>query len=208
MLQNGRRVPRKGIDNVIRSLAPLVREHGVNARLVVVGGEADTPCEIATPEIRRLRLIAEELGIRERVTFTGRRRRHELRSFYNAADAFVTTPWYEPFGITPLESMASGTPVIGASVGGIKYSIVDRVTGFLVKPNDPAALAGKLAVLAANPALARAMGRAGMHRARSMFTWERVAQQLGRIYAEVARTRSPRPQPTTRRPVLLTEART
>ena len=208
VLQLGRIVPRKGIDNVIRCLAPLVREHGVNARLVVVGGEADTPCEIATPEIGRLRQVAESLGIRDRVTFTGRRRRHELRSYYNAADAFVTTPWYEPFGITPLESMACGTPVVGANVGGIKFSIVDRVTGFLVPPNDPGELADRLAVLAANPALARAMGRAGMHRARSMFTWERVSQHLARVYAEVARTRSPRPLPTTRRPVLLTEART
>ncbi len=208
VLQLGRIVPRKGIDNVIRAIAPLVHEHGVNARLVVVGGEADAPCEIATPEIGRLRRVAEESGVRGRVTFTGRRGRHQLRAFYNAADTFVTTPWYEPFGITPLESMACGTPVVGANVGGIKFSIVDRVTGFLVPPNDPAALADKLATLAANPALARAMGRAGMHRARSMFTWERVSQQLARIYAEVARTRTPRPSPTTRRPVLLTEART
>jgi glycosyltransferase involved in cell wall biosynthesis len=208
VLQLGRIVPRKGIDNVIRSLAPLVREHGINARLLVVGGEADHPCEVATPEIRRLRLLAESLGIGSRVTFTGRRGRSELRSFYNAADVFVTTPWYEPFGITPLESMACGTPVIGAGVGGIKFSVVDRVTGFLVPPNEPGALADKLALLAGNPALARAMGRAGMHRARSMFTWERVSQQLARIYAEVARTRAPRPQPTQRRPVLLSEART
>jgi len=209
VLQLGRIVPRKGIDNVIRSLALLVRQRGINARLLVVGGEADTPCEIATPEIRRLRLIAEALDIRDRVIFTGRRRRNELRRYYSAADAFVTTPWYEPFGITPLESMACGTPVVGANVGGIKYSVVDQVTGFLVPPNDPEALADKLAVLAANPALARAMGRAGMYRARSLFTWERVSQQLAQIYAEVASTRSPRPQPRTRKPVLLTtEART
>jgi D-inositol-3-phosphate glycosyltransferase len=207
VLQLGRIVPRKGIDNVIRALAPLTRNHGINARLLVVGGEADTPCEVATPEIRRLRLLAEELGVADRVTFTGRRRRDQLRAYYNAADVFVTTPWYEPFGITPLESMACGTPVIGAGVGGIKYSILDRVTGFLVEPRAPEALAEKLALVAANPALARAMGRAGMHRARSMFTWERVSQQIERIYAEVARTRAPRPRPTTRRPVLLTEAR-
>jgi glycosyltransferase involved in cell wall biosynthesis len=72
VLQLGRMVPRKGVDNVVRALVPLVREHGVNARLLVVGGEADTPCEIATPEIRRLRLIAEASGVGERVTFTGR----------------------------------------------------------------------------------------------------------------------------------------
>jgi glycosyltransferase involved in cell wall biosynthesis len=205
VLQLGRMVPRKGIDNVIRALA-LLHERGIRARLLVVGGEADTPCETATPELRRLRLLAEGLGVRAHVEFTGRRGRRDLRAFYNAANAFVTTPWYEPFGITPLEAMACGTPVVGAAVGGIKYSVLDRVTGFLVAPNNPAALADKLGLLAANPALARAMGRAGMHRARSMFTWDRVAQQLAHIYAEVARTRTPR-QPTIRRPVLATEAR-
>ncbi len=206
VLQLGRIVPRKGIDNVIRSLAPLAKKHKTPARLLVVGGETDVPCEKSTPEIARLRAIASEIGMSSRVTFTGRRARHQLRTFYNAADVFVTTPWYEPFGITPLESMACGTPVIGASVGGIKFSVVDRVTGFLVPPNNHAALADKLAMLAANPALARAMGRAGMHRARSQFTWERVTQQLARVYAEVARTRVPRQ--AARRPVLITEART
>jgi D-inositol-3-phosphate glycosyltransferase len=208
VLQLGRIVPRKGIDNVVRGLAGLVHDHRVNARLIVVGGESDAPCEIATPELRQLRLVAEELGVGGRVTFTGRRRRDQLRAFYNAADVFVTTPWYEPFGITPLEAMACGTPVVGSNVGGIKYSMVDKVTGFLVPANDPAALASRLALLATNPALARAMGRAGMHRARSMFTWERVTQQLARIYAEVARTRTARTRPTIQRPVLLTEART
>ena len=204
VLQLGRIVPRKGIDNVIRAMAVLQQAMGVRARLLVVGGEADTPCEQATPEIRRLRAIAESIGVGDRVIFTGRRRRDQLRDFYNAADAFVTTPWYEPFGITPLEAMACGTPVVGSNVGGIKYSVLDRVTGFLVPPNDPGALAKKLALFAGNPALARAMGRAGMYRARSMFTWECVSQQLARIYAEVARTRT---RPTVRRPVLLTEAR-
>lgn len=208
VLQLGRIVPRKGIDNVVRGIARLVHGQRVNARLLVVGGESDTPCERATPELRRLRMLAEELGVRDRVTFTGRRRRDQLRACYNAADVFVTTPWYEPFGITPLESMACGTPVIGANVGGIKYSVVDKVTGFLVPPNDPEALAARLAMYAANPALARAMGRAGVQRARSMFTWERITAQLARIYAEVARNRAP-VRPSAARPTLqLTEART
>lgn len=189
VLQLGRLVPRKGVDDVIRAMAPLVQRHGVNARLLVVGGEADTPCEAATPEIARLRQIAAAAGIADRVVFTGRRRREDLRAFYNAADAFVTVPWYEPFGITPLEAMACGTPVVGSQVGGIKYSVVDNVTGFLVPPHDPDALALRLSTLADNPALGRAMGRAGMHRARSMFTWERVVDQLVDVYAEATYVR-------------------
>jgi glycosyltransferase involved in cell wall biosynthesis len=182
VLQLGRLVPRKGIDNVIRAIGRLRATHGIAARLLVVGGNGDTPDASHTPEIARLQAIASEAGVADRVVFTGRRDRAALRAYYCAADVFVTTPWYEPFGITPLEAMACGTPVIGAAVGGIKHTVVDGVTGFLVPPHAPDALAERLACLARNRALARAMGRAGMRRARSLFTWEQVAAALADAY--------------------------
>lgn len=185
VLQLGRLVPRKGIDNVVRGIAHLEHEHGIRARLLVVGGEADDPDPAKTPEIGRLQAIAHECGVAERVLFTGRRPRSELRDYYCAADVFVTTPWYEPFGITPLEAMACGRPVVGAAVGGIKHTVVDSVTGYLVPPNDPVALAERLARFHRNPELARAFGRAGIRRVRSSFTWRKVAMDLARVYATV-----------------------
>lgn len=185
ILQLGRLVPRKGIDNVVRALGVLRREHGLNARLLVVGGESDLPDPVQTPEIGRLSAIAEAEGVGEQVTFTGRRPRAQLRDFYCSADVFVTTPWYEPFGITPLEAMACGCPVIGSAVGGIKYSVIDAVTGFLVPPNDPAALAERLARLRHNPELGRALGRAGIRRVRSAFTWKQVVARLLAVYSGV-----------------------
>lgn len=183
VLQLGRLVPRKGVDNVIRSLAFLPDRAKV--RLVIVGGDSREPDEARTPEIARLRRVAQEAGVAERVLFTGQRRRDELRAYFSAADVFVSTPWYEPFGITPLEAMACGTPVIGSAVGGIAYSVADGVTGFLVPPKDPAALALRLAQLQAQPALGRALGLAGVKRVRSMFTWDHVAAQLADVYDEV-----------------------
>lgn len=185
VLQLGRLVPRKGIDNVIRGIACLARDHGITARLLVVGGESDDPDPEKTPEIARLAAIATDLGIREQVIFTGRRPRHLLGDYYSAADVFVTTPWYEPFGITPLEAMSCGTPVIGAAVGGIKHTVVDEVTGFLVPPHDPSALAQKLARLYHSPAAARAMGRAGMRHVAAGYTWPKVAQDMVRTYETV-----------------------
>jgi D-inositol-3-phosphate glycosyltransferase len=185
VLQLGRLVPRKGIDNVIRGLALL--DPSTRARLVVVGGDAAAPDEARTPEIARLRGIARDCGVEARVTFVGHRQRDDLQQCYAAADVFVTTPWYEPFGITPLEAMACGIPVIGSAVGGIQYSVADGVTGYLVPPRDPAALADKLALLQANPALARALGRAGIRRVRSMFTWERIAREMTAVYDGVRR---------------------
>ncbi|MGE5523493.1 MAG: glycosyltransferase family 4 protein [Rhodospirillaceae bacterium] len=190
VLQLGRMVPRKGIDNVIRGIACLKQDYDIRARLLVVGGEADEPDPAKTPEIGRLRAIAEELGVRDQVIFTGRRPRHVIGDYYSAADVFVTTPWYEPFGITPLEAMGCGTPVIGAAVGGIKHTVVDEVTGFLVPPRDPEALAERLARFYRNPELARAFGRAGIRHVSSRYTWRKVAQDMARTYETVVeRTR-------------------
>jgi glycosyltransferase involved in cell wall biosynthesis len=186
VLQLGRMVPRKGVDNVVRAMRPLADEHGVDAQLVVVGGNADSPDPVATPEIGRLMRIAEEERVADRVRFVGRRPRDELRHYYYASDAFVTTPWYEPFGITAVEAMACGVPVIGARVGGIQYTVQDGRTGFLVDPKDPVGLAHRLAQLLSDPAIPRLFGQRARKRAYKLFTWRRVAQQLDALYGHVA----------------------
>jgi len=190
VLQLGRMVPRKGVDNVIRALARL-RERSA-ARLVIVGGDAAPAAgRLRSEEMQRLVDLAGGCGIADRVIFAGHRQRSELAAYYAACDVFVTTPWYEPFGITPLEAMASARPVIGSDVGGIRFSVVDGVTGFLVPPRDPAALAERLDQLRAEPRLARAMGRAGARRVRTRFTWDRVAEELEVVYEGVLAETAP-----------------
>jgi glycosyltransferase involved in cell wall biosynthesis len=188
----GRLAPRKGLDNLIRGLGRLTHEHHMNARLVLVGGNSDLPDPELTPEIARLQAIAEEEGVARQVAFTGRRSREFLKLYYSAADIFCTTPWYEPFGITPLEAMACGTPVIGADVGGIRFSVADGVTGFLVPPNDPDALAARAAELLSDPARMREMGRAGVQRVQAQFTWPKVARAISGFYERVLGVRMPR----------------
>src|SRR5439155_13653785 len=123
VLQLGRIVPRKGVDTVIRGVGTLRRDHGQAARLLIVGGSTRVPDLAGDPEMARLAAIARDEGIADQVTFVGRRDRSELAIFYAAADVFVSTPWCEPFGITPVEAMACGTPVIGSDVGGIKFPV-------------------------------------------------------------------------------------
>lgn len=185
MLQLGRMVPRKGVDNVIRAAAILRHQYQIDARLLVVGGNAETPDPVATPELGRLMALASELGIEQSVIFTGQRHRGQLRYYYSAANVFVTTPWYEPFGITPVEAMACGTPVVGTAVGGIKTTVIDSETGYLVPPNDPEALAERLAWLQRHPHLAQRMGWAGMRRAYQHFTWRNVAANIASVYESV-----------------------
>lgn len=185
VLQLGRMVPRKGVDNVIRAVSVLREQHHLQARLLVVGGEAQRADPMQTPEIRRLATLAAQLGIAEQVNFTGAQPRQALRDYYSAADVFVTTPWYEPFGITPLEAMACATPVVGSAVGGIRSTVLDHKSGFLVPPHDPGALAARLAQLQRDPLLAQRMGWTGLRRVHRHFTWRRVAMQVASVYRSV-----------------------
>jgi len=194
ILQLGRLVPRKGVDTVICGLARLLKQHQIAARLLIVGGESEEPDPCLTPEIGRLKTIAEREGVTEWVTFVGRRNREILKYYYSAADVFVTTPWYEPFGITPLEAMACGTPVIGSNVGGIKFTVKDGETGYLVSPNDPDAIAERIAYLCQNPQNKAQFGCFGIQRAKDLFTWQQVASSVAALYEKVLATCSPSPQ--------------
>jgi glycosyltransferase involved in cell wall biosynthesis len=184
ILQLGRMVPRKGVDNVIHAVAKL-KEFNSSVRLVIVGGEADTPDPDLTPEINRLQQIAVQENVFDKVVFTGRRKRDVLKYYYAASDIFVSTPWYEPFGITPLEAMACGIPVIGANVGGIKYSVADNESGFLVPPRDPGALAERITQLLSDEALYHAMQKNAIKRVNKFFTWSKVADKFDHLYEKV-----------------------
>jgi glycosyltransferase involved in cell wall biosynthesis len=141
--------------------------------------------------MERLRAIAKSEGILDQVKFVGHRGRDDLRAYYSAADAFITVPWYEPFGITPVESMACGTPVIGSNVGGIKYSVVDGETGFLVPPRDPVALGKRLIQACQNPANLKVMGRQALERAHDLFTWQKITRNLANLFESVVREKQP-----------------
>lgn len=185
ILQLGRMVPRKGVDNVIAALDILVHQYKIKARLLVVGGESDTPSPLLTPELGRLQRIAKEKRVSRHVTFIGRKNREQLKYYYSAADVFVTTPWYEPFGITPLEAMACGTPVIGSDVGGIKYSIVHGRTGYLVHSRDPQELAERLRDVFQNQKIFFYLKENAVKRTNTMFTWMKIANAVVNLYEDV-----------------------
>ncbi|MBO9570619.1 MAG: glycosyltransferase family 1 protein [Chitinophagaceae bacterium] len=184
LLQLGRMVKRKGIDNVIMALAHL-KEAGHRCKLIIVGGECCPEEFNNDPELKRLKGIAYEYDVLDDIIFTGKKSRRELKYYYSAADVFITTPWYEPFGITPLEAMACGTPVIGSNVGGIKFSVADGETGFLVPPTNPKALAEKVAHILFDKQLTAWMKRNALQRVKKFFTWENVCVQLSMLYAKL-----------------------
>ena len=182
ILSVGRLVPRKGVDLVIRSL-PYLRESGFDdVELLIVGGGGDSGVLDADPEVRRLLGLAAELGVADQVRLQGQVARGEMPGIFRSADAVVCAPWYEPFGIVPLEAMACGVPVVAAAVGGLRDTVVDHGTGLHVPPRDPEAIASALAMLLRNRSLRAELGNAGKVRARTRYSWDRVAAETEKAY--------------------------
>jgi D-inositol-3-phosphate glycosyltransferase len=169
LLSVGRLVPRKGIATVVEALPALP-----GAELVVAGGPAAGQVD-GEPEVRRLRALAGELGVADRLRFLGSVPHDEMPALIRDADVVVATPWYEPFGIVPLEAAACGRPLVGSAVGGLLDSVADGETGLLVPPRDPAALAAALADLLGDPERRRRFGATARRRAEERYSWATVA---------------------------------
>jgi glycosyltransferase involved in cell wall biosynthesis len=179
LLSIGRLVPRKGVDLVIRAMRLLV-DAGIDAELLVVGScDANDPNDL---ESRMLREIARHCEVADRVHFRGQVSQRATPELYRSADAVVCTPWYEPFGIVPLEAMACGVPVIAAAVGGLADTVVDGVTGVHVPPHDPAAIAQAALSLIENPGKRARFGRSGRERVEHGYSWSQVAEDTLRAY--------------------------
>jgi len=171
----GRLVRRKGVDETIVALAQVP-----TAELVVAGGSG--PDE---PNRRRLAALAAEYQVSHRVRFVGAMPRARMPELLRSADAVICVPWYEPFGMVPLEAMACARPVVASAVGGLTDTVVDGVTGVLVPPRSPRELAAAVRRLLASSGLTGALGAAGRDRAVARYGWDRVAAATADVYDQV-----------------------
>lgn len=180
ILTVARLVERKGIEDIIRALPQVP-----GADLVVAGGPPGAG--LATdPYAGKLRRLAAELRIADRVRLLGAVPAHEMAAWYRSSDVVAATPWYEPFGISPLEAMACGVPVVATAVGGLTDTVVDGMTGDLVPPRDPRALSAALRHLLGDDMRREAYGAAAVDRAASAYAWPRIADRLAAVYASIA----------------------
>jgi D-inositol-3-phosphate glycosyltransferase len=187
ILTVARLVERKGIEDLIRAMPRLAR-----AELVVVGGPPAGQLA-ADPYACRLREIAEQSRVADRVRLVGAVAPGEMPSWYRSADVLAATPWYEPFGLTALEAMACGVPVVATAVGGLTDTVVDGVTGDLVTPRDPAALADTLLRLLTDDTRRLGYAAAAVDRAAHSYAWPRVAGRLEMVYRTIAATSTRNP---------------
>ncbi|WP_369023422.1 glycosyltransferase [Nocardia cyriacigeorgica] len=182
LLAIGRMVPRKGFDTAIQALPELP-----GTELLIAGGGDD---DIARAEAARLHRIASEHGVADRVQLLGRIAHDEMPALLRSADVVVCTPWYEPFGIVPLEAMACAKPVVASAVGGLLDTVDDGVTGALVPPSEPKPLARALRALLADSARRRRLGAAGHRKVCERYSWDRVATDTLTAYDKAMTTQA------------------
>jgi D-inositol-3-phosphate glycosyltransferase len=178
----GRIEPLKGLDVAVETLACL---ESPDAVLLVVGGAKGRSGE---EEEQRIRRLARQLDVADRVRFVDPQPHHLLSTYYRAADVVVVPSRSESFGLVALEAAACGTPVVAAAVGGLRTLVEHGKTGFLIEERDPQSYATHVSKIVDDPGLAIAFGRAAAARARS-YTWSTTAARLRRVYTDLtART--------------------
>jgi glycosyltransferase involved in cell wall biosynthesis len=151
------------------------------AELVVAGGP---PRDRLRDDLnfRRLVKLADKLGISGQVTFAGQVGRAALPPLFRSADLLVNVSEYDPSGITSIQAMACGTPVIASAAGGQADAVLDGTTGIVVPPGRPALLAQRIRQLLGHPMMLEAFSVAAADRARSRYSWERIAQETIAVY--------------------------
>jgi len=164
----------KGVETILRALALAADRRHQDVRLLVLGEDSR---DAAQSEKDRLRELAAELGIADRVDFLGSVAHHELPYFYAAAEACLMPSYTESFGLVGLEAQACGCAVIASNVAGLASVVRDGVTGYLVDGHEPAEWADRISRLLNDSENAEQMGRRGVLLAQR-FPWSLTADRV------------------------------
>lgn len=191
VLYVGRVEWRKGLGTLLYAFRDLLKKDKFTPRslgLKIIGGHPQSRAR--TPEyyeFQRLRKIVQELKIEPYVDFRGSIRREKLPYYYSAANVACAPSYYEPFGLVPVEAMACGTPVVASRVGGIRFTVKNKKTGFLVPPRHHKALANKIYLLLTNLALRKKMSKEAVHRVRRKFNNNVLGRKINNLFKKLIR---------------------
>lgn len=157
----------KGLEYLVEAMETVSKEIP-QAHLYILGkGE----------EEQNLKSLVNKLQLNDAVTFlTNTVPNYEIPKLYSECDIYIQPSIVEPYGIAVVEAMACGKPVIGTKIGGMRDTVLDEETGFLVKPGDPAELAGRITMLR-DDELRRELGARARARVEKEFDWKYIASR-------------------------------
>ncbi len=182
VLALGRLARNKGYDLLIDAfslVAPRIPEAVLH---LAVGGTDLNAYEQRV--LAELKAQAGVLGLAERVKFSGFVAGADLADHYRAADVFVLSSRYEPFGMTAIEAMACGTPTVVTTHGGLFRALTFGRHALYADTFDKEDLGISIVKVLRHPRLSHRLSRMGAHKARSLFTWTGIAQQLVSLVEE------------------------
>ena len=181
----GRIEPLKGIDVLMYSMKILAeRNPSLNMCLWIVGGDISLPLENRSEEMKKLHHLQQQLGLTNIVRFVGRKAPSELPYYYNAADLVVAPSQYESFGITALEAMACGTPVITTDVTGVSDLLDTAHESLITSANNPLLLAEQIETLLTDAA-AYQKASEDVHEQVQDLDWSHVADKIYEVYEQI-----------------------
>ena len=134
--------------------------------------------------LNELKQLAQETGYGDRISFGSFIAENEMPDYYRAADVFVLSSRYEPFGMTAIEAMASGAPTVVTVHGGLYRAVTFGRHALFADPFDAEDMGIMIAKIFKHPKLKARLSRMGAHKARSLFTWTGIAQQLTSLIEE------------------------
>jgi mannosylfructose-phosphate synthase len=172
----GRLARNKGYDLLIHAFQLVAQREPDSILYLAVGGTNLTTLEQTI--LDELKALAVQLGLADRVRFGNFIPDQELPDYYRAADVFVLCSRYEPFGMTAIEAMACGTATVVTVHGGLYRAVSFGRHALYADPFDREDLGIMIHKALKHPRLRARLSRMGAHKARSLFTWTGIAQQL------------------------------
>ncbi len=173
----GRIQPLKGLDIAVRALGMLSR-HVAGVRLAVVGGPSGPD---GAEEVERVKAIAVEAGVADRITWFPAQAHGRLARFYRAADVLLVPSRSESFGLVAAEAQACGLPVVASRVGGLAYLVEHGESGFLVDRFEPAEFSAAAGRVLTDPELASRLAAGAVANAGSL-SWDATADRFLELY--------------------------
>jgi D-inositol-3-phosphate glycosyltransferase len=174
-------MPHRRLQDAIHAVSRL-QSRGFHVNLLLGGSDRSYP-----DYFQSLKILTRDLGIEDRVTFSGKVEEHEIRDFYCACDAFLFPNEHQTWGLAVFEAMACGAPVLVSQGAAVSEALTDHETALLFPPRNPDVLADKIELIVTKPELREKIARNGLKLAGATYTWDRFADEFYEACTDVIR---------------------